>query len=80
MFALIQRGQLYTDGNGWPVKIQRHNSRLVYYRRLDGKLRSVTIGTFSEQFERIDHQEFYQIQAELEQEAHLKKLRAMKRK
>ncbi|EPN4406112.1 DUF4222 domain-containing protein, partial [Escherichia coli] len=40
----------------------------------------VRISEFNNQFERIDHQEYRQILAETEQEAHLKKLRAMKRK
>ncbi|MCZ9078634.1 hypothetical protein OM310_14940 [Escherichia albertii] len=40
----------------------------------------VKINDFNELFERIAHQEYRQILAETEQEAHLKKLRAMKRK
>ncbi|EKE5155711.1 DUF4222 domain-containing protein, partial [Escherichia coli] len=52
----------------------------VLYRRMDGRTQSVKMNDFNESFERIDHQEYRQILAETEQEAHLKKLRAMKRK
>lgn len=52
----------------------------MLYRRMDGRTQSVKISDFNESFERIDHQEYRQILAETEQEAHLKKLRAMKRK
>ncbi|EIY9045723.1 TPA: DUF4222 domain-containing protein [Escherichia coli] len=80
MFALIQRGQIYTDSAGYPVKIVRYINNTVLYRRMDGRTQSVKINDFNELFERIDHQEYRQILAETEQEAHLKKLRAMKRK
>ena len=80
MFALIQRGQIYTDSAGYPVVITRITEHSVFFRRMDGRTQSVKINDFNELFERIDHQEYRQILAETEQEAHLKKLRAMKRK
>ncbi|EEU9456730.1 TPA: DUF4222 domain-containing protein [Escherichia coli] len=80
MFALINQGQLYTDSSGYPIKIIRCINSTVLYRRMDGLTQSVKINDFNELFERIDHQEYRQILAETEQEAHLKKLRAMKRK
>ncbi|HBA7889854.1 TPA: hypothetical protein J1Z66_005391 [Escherichia coli] len=52
----------------------------MLYRRMDGRTLSVKINDFNELFERLDHQEYRQILAETEQETHLKKLRAMKRK
>ncbi|HGU4310245.1 TPA: DUF4222 domain-containing protein [Escherichia coli] len=80
MFDLINQGQLYTDSAGYPVKIIHCINNIVLYRRMDGRTPSVKINDFNELFERIDHQEYRQILAETEQEAHLKKLRAMKRK
>ena len=80
MFALINQGQLYIDSAGYPVKIVRCINNTVLYRRMDRRTQSVKISDFNESFERIDHQEYRQILAETEQEAHLKKLRAMKRK
>ena len=80
MFALIQRGQIYTDRAGYPVVITRITEHSVFFRRMDGRTQSVKINDFNELFDRIDHQEYRQILAETEQEAHLKKLRAMKRK
>ena len=80
MFALIQRGQIYTDRAGYPVVITRITEHSVFFRRMEGRTQSVKINDFNELFERIDHQEYRQILAETEQEAHLKKLRAMKRK
>ncbi|EET1470979.1 TPA: DUF4222 domain-containing protein [Escherichia coli] len=80
MFSLIQRGQIYTDRAGYPVVITRSTEHLVFFRRMDGHSGRVRISEFNNHFEHIDHQEFRQIQTELEQEAHLKKLRAMKRK
>ncbi|KQJ32295.1 DUF4222 domain-containing protein [Escherichia coli] len=80
MFVLINQGQLYTDSAGYPVKIVRCINNTVLYRRMDGQTQSVKMNDFNESFERIDHQEYRQILAETEQEAHLKKLRAMKRK
>ena len=80
MFALIQRGQIYTDRAGYPVVITRITEHSVFFRRMDGRTQSVKINDFNELFERIDHQEYRQILAETEQEAHLKKLRAIKRK
>ena len=80
MFALIQRGQIYTDRAGYPVVITRITEHSVFFRRMDGRTQSVKINDFNELLERIDHQEYRQILAETEQEAHLKKLRAMKRK
>ncbi|EFJ8857329.1 DUF4222 domain-containing protein [Escherichia coli] len=80
MFALISKGQLYTDSVGYPVKIIHSTHNTVLYRRMDGRTQSVKISDFNESFERLDHQEYRQILAETEQETHLKKLRAMKRK
>ncbi|MFL9144783.1 DUF4222 domain-containing protein [Escherichia coli] len=80
MFALINQGQQYTDSAGYPIKIIRCINNTVLYRRMDGRTQSVKISDFNESFERLDHQEYRQILAETEQETHLKKLRAMKRK
>ena len=80
MFALIQRGQLYTDGAGWPVKICRCTDKMVFYQRADGSIRKTEISTFSQWFEPLDRREYHQILAETEREEHLKKLRAMKRR
>ncbi|HBN7152354.1 TPA: DUF4222 domain-containing protein [Escherichia coli] len=80
MFTLIQRGQIYTDRTGYPVVITRSTEHSVLFRRMDGHSGRVRISEFNNQFEHIDHQEYRQILAETEQEAHLKKLRAMKRK
>ncbi|MCM5370459.1 DUF4222 domain-containing protein, partial [Escherichia coli] len=33
MFALIQRGQIYTDSAGYPIKIVRCINNTVLYRR-----------------------------------------------
>ncbi|HHI3755258.1 TPA: DUF4222 domain-containing protein [Escherichia coli] len=71
---------MYTDRAGYPVVITRITEHSVFFRRMDGRTQSVKINDFNELFERIDHQEYRQILAETEQEAHLKKLRAMKRK
>ncbi|MDA6325906.1 DUF4222 domain-containing protein, partial [Escherichia coli] len=71
---------IYTDRAGYPVVITRITEHSVFFRRMDGRTQSVKINDFNELFERIDHQEYRQILAETEQEAHLKKLRAMKRK
>lgn len=80
MFALIQRGQIYTDRAGYPVEITRSTEHLVFFRRMDGRTGRVRIGEFSSLFEHIDHLEYHKILAETEQEKHLKKLRAMQRK
>ncbi|EGE1182712.1 TPA: DUF4222 domain-containing protein [Escherichia coli] len=80
MFALIQHGQIYTDSAGYPVKITRSTVHSVFFRRMDGRSGRVRITEFNSLFEHIDHQEYRKILAETEQEAHLKKLRAMKRK
>ncbi|ECL5068682.1 hypothetical protein FTQ05_26045 [Salmonella enterica] len=47
-------------------------------RREDGRLCSVSIREFSHRFERLEHQEYRQIKAEMEQERHLKTLRALR--
>ncbi|EMR7886820.1 hypothetical protein WKC39_002988, partial [Escherichia coli] len=52
----------------------------VFFRRMDGRSGRVHIGEFNSLFEHIDHQEYRKILADTEQEKHLKKLRAMKRK
>ncbi|ECW0088098.1 TPA: DUF4222 domain-containing protein [Salmonella enterica] len=78
MFSLIQRGQLYVDDNGWPVTIYCCNVYRVVCRREDGRLHSVSIREFSHRFERLEHQEYRQIKAEIEQERHLKTLRELR--
>ena len=80
MFALIQRGQIYTDRAGYPVVITRITEHSVFFRRMDGRSGRVRIGELNCLFEQIDHQEYRKILADTEQEKHLKKLRAMKRK
>lgn len=80
MFALIQRGQIYTDRAGYPVVITRITEHSVFFRRMDGRSGRVRIGELNCLFEHIDHQEYRKILADTEQEKHLKKLRAIKRK
>ncbi|EES6780805.1 DUF4222 domain-containing protein [Escherichia coli] len=80
MFALIQRGQIYTDRAGYPVVITRCTDRSVFFRRMDGHSGRVCIGEFNYLFEHIDHQQYCKILADTEQEKHLKKLRAMQRR
>ncbi|ELB7481458.1 DUF4222 domain-containing protein [Escherichia coli] len=80
MFALIQRGQIYTDRAGYPVVIIRITEHSVFFRRMDGRSGRVRIGELNCLFEHIDHQEYRKILADTEQEKHLKKLRAIKRK
>ena len=80
MFALIQRGQIYTDRAGYPVVITRITEHSVFFRRMDGRSGRVRSGELNCLFEHIDHQEYRKILADTEQEKHLKKLRAMKRK
>ena len=36
MFSLIQRGQIYTDSAGYPVKIIRSTDHSVFFKRMDG--------------------------------------------
>lgn len=78
MFSPVQRGQLYADDNGWPVTVYDCSVCRVVCRREDGRLRSVPIREFSHRFERLEHQEYRQIKAEMEQEKHLKTLRALR--
>lgn len=78
MFSLIQRGQLYADDNGWPVTIYDCNVSRVVCRRENGRLHSVSIREFSYRFERLEHKEYRQIKAEIEQERHLKTLRELR--
>ncbi|EBS4546997.1 DUF4222 domain-containing protein [Salmonella enterica] len=78
MFSLIQRGQMYADDNGWPVTIYDCNVCRVVYRRENGRLHSISIREFSHRFERLDHQEYRQIKAEIDQEKHLKTLRELR--
>lgn len=80
MFALIQRGQIYTDKAGYPVVITRSAEHSVFFRRMDGRAGRVRTGEFNCLFEQIDHQEYRKILADTEQEKHLKKLRAMQRR
>ncbi|EMY5769096.1 TPA: DUF4222 domain-containing protein, partial [Shigella flexneri] len=51
MFALIQRGQIYTDRAGYPVEITRSTEHSVFFRRMDGRTGRVRIGEFSSLFE-----------------------------
>ncbi|EFJ6490053.1 DUF4222 domain-containing protein, partial [Escherichia coli] len=44
MFALIQRGQIYTDRAGYPVVITRITEHSVFFRRMDGRSGRVRIG------------------------------------
>ncbi|EED0748789.1 TPA: DUF4222 domain-containing protein [Escherichia coli] len=80
MFALIQRGQIYTDSAGYPVKITRSTVHSVFFLRMDGRSGRVRITEFNNLFEHIDQQEYRKILAGTEQEMHLKKLRAMQRR
>ncbi|EBY1954396.1 DUF4222 domain-containing protein [Salmonella enterica] len=75
MFSLIQRGQLYIDGNGYPVQVHHCSASHVVYRRQDNQTRSVDIGKFNSTFERLDYQEYRQIRAEQAQTEHIKNLR-----
>ncbi|EEM1821166.1 DUF4222 domain-containing protein [Salmonella enterica subsp. enterica] len=79
MFCLIQRGQLYADGDGYPVTVHSCMDNRVVYRRRDNRLRSVGLGEFNSLFERLDHGEYCQIKAELEREGHIRQLRAMRK-
>ncbi|EJA1487678.1 DUF4222 domain-containing protein, partial [Escherichia coli] len=56
MFALIQRGQIYTDRAGYPVVITRSTQHSVFFRRMDGRSGRVRIGEFNNLFEHIDQQ------------------------
>ncbi|EPC4838948.1 DUF4222 domain-containing protein [Salmonella enterica] len=78
MFSLVQRGQLYADDDGWPVTVSDCSVCRVVCRREDGRLCSVSIREFSHRFERLEHHEYRQIKAEMEQERHLKMLRAQR--
>ncbi|EDQ2394412.1 DUF4222 domain-containing protein [Salmonella enterica subsp. enterica] len=78
MFSLVQRGQLYADDNGWPVIIYDCDARCVVCRREDGRLRPVSIREFNGRFERLEHDEYRQIKAEMEQEENIKNLRALR--
>ncbi|EQA2648743.1 hypothetical protein ACXZ26_003479 [Escherichia coli] len=51
----------------------------MIYRRLDGRTRATSIGTFNEEFERVDHNELHMIKAEIEKEMHIASLRKMRR-
>lgn len=77
MFRLIQRGQIYTDGHGWPVVIHSVDHRVVRYQR-QGRINTASVDRFNNEFEPLTHEEARQIRAELEQSEHLKKLRAMR--
>ncbi|ELC8789662.1 DUF4222 domain-containing protein [Salmonella enterica] len=80
MFSLVQRGQLYADDNGWPVTVYDCNARRVVCRREDGHLRPVPIREFNCLFERLEHQEYRQIKAEMAQGENIKNLRALRRR
>lgn len=80
MFSLVQRGQLYTDDNGWPVRVYDCDARRVVCRREDGRLRSVSTREFNGRFERLSHDEYRQIKAEMAQDEHIKALRALRRR
>ncbi|EBS1324077.1 DUF4222 domain-containing protein [Salmonella enterica subsp. enterica serovar Muenchen] len=75
MFCLIQRGQIYTDFDGYPVTIYRCDADRIVYRRNDSQIRSVSTGEFNAKFERIEHQEYAQIKAELAREENIRNLR-----
>lgn len=77
MFQLIQRGQIYADCNGWPVIIHSTTSQIVRYWR-QGWINTASIDRFTNEFEKLDHQEAQQIRAELETSEHIKSLRAMR--
>ncbi|MGV4176889.1 DUF4222 domain-containing protein [Citrobacter freundii] len=79
MFSLIRRGQVYTDSSNWPVIIHSCSDHSVRIKRNDGGLRTVSIKRFNEDFERVEHDEYRKICAEIEQEINLKNLRAMRR-
>jgi hypothetical protein len=79
LFSLIQRGQTFIDAEGWPVVIHSSTSHAVRFTRKKGGLRTVTIGRFNDEFERVDHPEYSKICAEIEQENNLKTLREMRR-
>ncbi|EDA0235415.1 DUF4222 domain-containing protein [Salmonella enterica] len=80
MFSLIQRGQLYVDGNGYPVQVHSCSASHVAYRRQDNQIRSVDIGKFNSAFERLDYQEYNVIRAEQAQTEHIKNLREQARR
>lgn len=75
MFSIIQRGQMYADGEGFPVTIQLCSDGVVIYRRHNGACRSVDIAEFNRYFERLDYQEYKQIKDECEQSENIKNLR-----
>ncbi|EAA7555662.1 TPA_asm: DUF4222 domain-containing protein [Salmonella enterica] len=75
MFSLIQRGQLYADGDGFPVTIHSYRDNRVMYRRQDNHIRSICLSEFNSTFERLDHREYCQIKAEQEQAENIKNLR-----
>ncbi|MBS8942793.1 DUF4222 domain-containing protein [Escherichia coli] len=77
MFQLIQRGQIFADGHGWPVIIHSCDARTVSYWR-QGRINTASMYRFNNDFEPLDHDEARQIRAELEQSEHIKKLRAMR--
>ncbi|EHM2355288.1 DUF4222 domain-containing protein [Salmonella enterica subsp. enterica serovar Bonariensis] len=79
MFCLIQRGQLYADGDGFPVVIHSYMDKRVRYRSRDNRLRSVCLSEFNSTFERLDHREYCQIKTELEREGHIRQLRTMRK-
>ena len=79
MFSLIRRGQIYTDSSNWPVIIHSCSDHSVRIKRNDGELRTISIKRFNEDFERVEHDEYRNICAEIEQETNLKNLRAMRR-
>ncbi|EKL2568551.1 DUF4222 domain-containing protein, partial [Escherichia coli] len=51
MFSLIQRGQIYTDSAGYPVKIIRSTDHSVFFKRMDGYPGRVCIRKFNNLFE-----------------------------
>lgn len=78
MFQLIQRGQIYADHLGWPVIIHSCTSQIVRYWR-QGRINTVSIDRFSNDFEYLDFHEARRIRAELDTSEHIKSLRAMQR-
>lgn len=77
MFALIQRGQIYSDASWWPVIIHSSTSKIVRYWR-QGRINTASIDRFTNDFEHLDHREAEQIRTELETSEHIKSLRAQR--
>lgn len=77
MFSLIQRGQIYADGHGWPVIIHSCDQHTVRYWR-QVRINTASVSRFNADFEPLTFEEAQLIRAELEQSEHIKKLRAQR--